>query len=61
MTEQPRSKLFQRLHVGPDDSLVSGCGDYSILSQVQTAFASLGLPKRNSVISGLAALVSRTI
>ena len=28
--------------------LVSGCGDYSILSQVQTVFAQLGIPARSS-------------
>jgi len=31
-----------------------GCGDYSILSQVQTAFATMGIPKENfAVISGI--------
>jgi 2-oxoglutarate ferredoxin oxidoreductase subunit beta len=31
-----------------------GCGDYSILSQVQTVFASLGIPKEKfAVISGI--------
>ena len=33
--------------------MVPGVGDYSILSQVQTVFAGLGIPKEKFVVSGI--------
>ena len=56
MTEQPPVPSYSKKDFMSDQMIrwCPGCGDYSILSQVQTAFASLGLPKEKfAVISGI--------
>lgn len=56
MTELPQTPEYTKKDFMSDQMIrwCPGCGDYSILSQVQTAFASLGIPKEKfAVISGI--------
>jgi 2-oxoglutarate ferredoxin oxidoreductase subunit beta len=52
ITENPVTIADYKGDVHPD--WCPGCGDYSILAQMQTALASLGVPRENlAIISGI--------
>ena len=56
MTEQPQTPAYSKKDFMSDQLIrwCPGCGDYSILSQVQTAFSTMGIPKEKfAVISGI--------